>query len=135
MPDLQADADLRIQVTAPTGRTMNGRVTARGSEVQVEVDRPDVLFASLDHSDVGRLADVLADAGVSVRVVGPRGPAAVIGAGASSRLGMWVTGSAAVSATPVVALRSVAWSSIGKVAACAAPALIAVVVVWRRRLS
>jgi hypothetical protein len=133
VPDLQIDADLRIHVTAPTGRSATGRVTARGSEVRVEVDRPHVLLASFDRSDVGRLADLLADAGLSVQVVGPRGPAGVIGSGASSRVGRWVTGSAAVSPAPLAALRSVPGSPTAWVGGLAVLAVL-VGAGWRRRV-
>jgi hypothetical protein len=127
--ELQLDADLRLRVTSPAGESASGVITADGSALRVDVDRPDVLFASVNHADVGRVADLLAATGISVHVVGPDGPAAVIGAGTSSRLGKAVTGSASVSPSPRAAARLVLTQPAVRVAALAVPiALIALVV-------
>ena len=91
MPDLQVDADLRLRVTASNGESTTARITGNGQVVRVDVERPDILFASVDNADVGRIADLLAEAGLAVHVEGPDGRAAVIGAGASSRIGKLVT--------------------------------------------
>lgn len=63
-----------------------------------------------EHVDVGRVADLLGAAGVTVDVDGPHGPVAVVGAGAAGRLGRALTGSRRVTVVPRGAVR-LAWSS------------------------
>ncbi len=107
MPELDLDADLRLSVTSATGERTSGRLTGTGREVRLDVERPDVLFSAVNPADAGRFADALSAAGVTVRVFGPGGPAGVIGAGASSRLGRIVTGSPAVAPSLSGAVRTV----------------------------
>ena len=106
MPELDVDADLRLRVTTPTGGSTNARITGAGRELLIDVDQPEVLLAAVDVADVGRAADLLAATGMTVRVIGPDGLAATIGAGSSSRLGKIATGSAAVQVTPRGAARA-----------------------------
>jgi hypothetical protein len=89
---LAVDADLRLQVTTAAGTT-TAHVTGYGQQVRVEAERPEVLLAAVDRADVGRAADLLAGAGISVVVRGPRGPVAALGAGTSDRFGRALTGS------------------------------------------
>jgi hypothetical protein len=119
VPDLQVDADLRLRVTASNGESTTARITGTGQVVRVDVERPDILFASVDNADVGRIADLLAEAGLAVHVEGPDGRAAVIGAGASSRIGKLVTGSSAVSPSLLAAARLVATQPAVRVSALA----------------
>ena len=119
MPDLQVDADLRLRVTASNGESTTGRITGSGQVIRVDVERPDILFASVDNADVGRIADLLAEAGLAVHVMGPDGRAAVVGAGASSRIGKLVTGSSAVSPSLLAAARLVAAQPAARISALA----------------
>jgi hypothetical protein len=91
---LRIEADLRLAVTAPDGRSTTAHAVGEGSTLRVETPHPDVLLAAIDRADVGPLADALDAAGVSVSVSGPDGRVAVIGSAASSRLGRLLTGSA-----------------------------------------
>lgn len=93
---LAVDADLRLELTTAAGASSVVRVTGHGRRVRVDAERPEVFLTELDRADVGRLADLLAAAGISVGVHGPRGPVATLGAGTSNRLGRFVTGSARV---------------------------------------
>ncbi len=88
------EADLRLAVTAPDGRSTTAHVVGEGSTLRVETPRPDVLLAAVDRGDVGPLADALDAAGISVSVSGPNGRVATIGSAASSRVGKLLTGSA-----------------------------------------
>jgi hypothetical protein len=132
VPDLHVDADVRLQVTTSTGETTTGRITGAGSALRVDVERPDLVLGTLNYDDVGRVADVLADAGLSVQVVGPHGPAAVIGAGASNRLGKVVTGSSAVATTPHAAGRLIATQPGVRAAAVVVPVVVVALAVLRR---
>lgn len=96
---LAVDADLQLQVSTATGTT-TARVTGSGQRLRVESERPELLLAAVDRADVGRVADLLADAGITVDVRGPRGSLASIGAGASDRFGQVVTGSRRVALAP-----------------------------------
>jgi hypothetical protein len=88
------EADLRLAVTTPDGRSTTAHAVGDGSTLRVETPRPDVLLAALDRADVGPLADALDAAGISVSVSGPNGRVATIGSAASSRVGKLLTGSA-----------------------------------------
>ncbi len=88
------EADLRLAVTTPDGRSTTAHAFGDGSTLRVETPRPDVLLAALDRADVGPLADALDAAGISVSVSGPNGRVATIGSAASSRVGKLLTGSA-----------------------------------------
>jgi hypothetical protein len=97
---LEVEADLRLRVTTERGESTSAHLTGRGQDLRVDVERPEVLLAAVDPRDVGQVADLLAASGITVRVVGPDGPAATVGAGASSRLGRVVTGSPNVAPAP-----------------------------------
>ncbi len=133
MAELAVEADLRLQVTNPAGRSTTARITGHGRELRVDVERPDVLFAAVDSAEVGRVADLLSETGITVRVVGPDGLAATIGAGTSSRLGKVVTGSSAVSPRPLAAARIAAGMRTVQVGAIVVGLAIAVAQWWRRR--
>ena len=134
MPDLRVEADLRLRVTASNGESTTGRITGAGQVLRVDVVRPDILFASVDNADVGRIADLLAKAGLAVHVMGPAGRAAVVGAGASSRIGKLVTGSSAVSPSLLAAARLVATQPAVRASALAVlVAAVAVPVLSRMR--
>lgn len=133
MPELSVDADLRLQVTSPAGESTTAVVTASGREVRVDVERPEVLLATVDRTDVGRVADLLAASGVTVRVMGPDGPAATIGAGTSSRFGKFITGSSAVAPAPRAAAGLALSNPALQVVAIAVPVLLAVLAAFRRR--
>jgi hypothetical protein len=96
---LAVDADLRLELTSTAGTT-TARVTGNGHRVRVEAERPEVLLAAVSRADVGRAADLLAGAGITVDVRGPHGPVASLGAGTSDRLGRAVTGSRRVAIAP-----------------------------------
>jgi len=132
LPELQIEADLRLNVTASTGESTSGRISGAGNAIRVDVDRPDILFGAVNYADVGRVADLLTDAGISVRVMGPDGPAAVIGAGTSSRIGKAVTGSSAVSPAPRAAFRLVVTQPGIRIAALAVPVVAAALIALRR---
>ena len=131
---LDVDADLRLRVTTSAGRTATARVTGHGRELRVDVDEPDVLLSTVERADVGRAADLLAASGLTVRVVGPDGPAATIGAGASSRLGQAVTGSRFVAPVPRAAARLALTTTAVRAAALAVPVILVVLEVVRRQI-
>lgn len=120
------EADLRLTVTAPDGRSTTAHAVGEGSTLRVETPHPDVLLAAIDRADVGPLADALDAAGVSVSVSGPDGRVAMIGSAASSRMGRILTGSA----NTQVPLRHVLPR--GARPAAAALALAGLIVLWVR---
>ncbi len=130
---LEVSADLRMRVTSPRGDTTTAHLTGHGGQLRVDVERPDVLFEAVDPRDVGRVADLLDAAGVTLRVVGPHGPAATVGAGASSRLGLAATGSRNVAPVPRAAARLVLGTPAARVVAVLVPAVVAVLVAVLRR--
>jgi hypothetical protein len=133
VPELDLDADLRLRVTDPAGKSTTARITGTGRELRIEVEEPGVLFAAMDSADVGRAAELLAATGITARVVGPHGPAATIGAGTSSRLGKIVTGSSAVSPTPRATARvALAMRSVQAAAAISVGLVLLAVRQWRR---
>jgi hypothetical protein len=107
---LAVDADLQMQVTTATGTSTAVHVTGNGQRVRVEAARPEVLLAAVSRADVGRAADLLAGAGITVAVHGPRGPVAALGAGTSDRFGRLATGSPRVALARSGAVRLV-WAS------------------------
>jgi hypothetical protein len=131
---LVLDADLRVQVTTAAGESASAHVQGNGRRINVTSDRPDVLFAAVDRADVGRMADLLAAAGVTVDVVGPVGGVATLGADVTSRVGRLVTGSTRVAVAPraarhLVPARAVGWT----VAAVGAVATAIALGVWGSR--
>jgi hypothetical protein len=133
-PALEVEADLRLRVTDERGESTSAHLTGRGRELRVDVERPEVLLAAVDPRDVGQVADLLAASGVTVRVVGPDGPAATVGAGASSRLGRAVTGSANVAPVPrAAASLALSTPAARRVLAVLVPAALAVLAAVLRR--
>lgn len=134
MTELDVDADLRLHFTDAAGKSTTARVTGSGQQLRIDVEDPDVMLAAVDPADVGRVADLMAANGITARVVGPRGVAATIGAGASSRLGRIVTGSSAVSPVPVAAgLIALRARTRQAQAAAVGVALAIIAVIWWRR--
>lgn len=118
------DADLRIAVTAPDGRSTTAHAVGEGSTLRVDTPHPDVLLAAVDRADVGVLADALDAAGISVSLSGPNGPVAVIGSAVSSRAGRLLTGSA----NTEIRVRAVLPRAAAPVAVLTAAALVALLV-------
>ena len=124
---LAVDADLRLELTTEAGASTTARVTGRGHQVSVEARRPEVLLAAVDRAQVGRVAELLTAAGITIAVRGPHGPVATLGAGTSDRLGRAVTGSDRVSVTPAAVLRLVAASRRVRTTVVAAIVVIALI--------
>jgi hypothetical protein len=118
------EADLRLTVTTPDGRSTTAHAVGEGSTLRVETPRPDVLLAVVDRADVGPLADALDAVGISVSVSGPKGRVATIGSAASSRVGKLLTGST----NTEVRVRDVLPRAAGPVAVLAVAALGALLV-------
>jgi hypothetical protein len=131
---LEVEADLRLRVTTERGESTTAHLTGRGRELRVDVERPEVLLAAVDPRDVGQVADLLAASGVTVRVVGPNGPAATVGASASGVLGRLVTGSRNVAPVPRAAVSlALSTPAARRTLAALLPAVLAVVVALLRR--
>lgn len=96
---VEIDAALALTVTTPGGDIAVLSVDGGGREFLVQVDRPEVVGADVGRRDLGRMAELLAAAGLTARVRTSRRPLAVLGAGASSRAGTMLTGSARVELT------------------------------------
>lgn len=101
---LSVQADLTIELDGDLAR-----LTSDGSALTLEADHPERVWASILASAlpagvgdvdgpraVGRIADQLSDAGLSLEVTGPRGTVAHLGHGVRSRVGRVVTGSSKV---------------------------------------
>ncbi len=109
---LQVQADLRIDVDG-----VPARLTAEGDRLTLQSSRPERAWAAAPALVgraagprwVGRAADVLADAGLTVDVVGPQGVVVSLGDGVGSRLGRAVTGSSAVRPGAPAAVVGSAW--------------------------
>ena len=133
---LDVTADLTLHVTAPTGETTGVHVTGAGQEVHVEAERPAVLFSAVAPDDVGRTAELLAAAGLVVRVTGPDGAVATVGAGVDNRFGRAVTGSPRVAPAPRAAARIAVGTREFRSAAAGLVAVLLTVAGWvaaRRR--
>lgn len=131
---LEVEADLRLRVTTERGESTSAHLTGSGRELRVDVERPEVLLAAVDPRDVGQVADLLAASGVTVTVVGPDGPAATVGAGASSRLGRAVTGSSNVAPVPrAAASLALSMPATRRVLAVLVPAALALLAAVLRR--
>ncbi len=130
---LEVSADLRLRVTTSRGDSTTAHLTGEGRRLRVDVERPDVLLAAVDPRDVGKVADLLAASGITVQVVGPDGPAATVGAGASSAFGRVVTGSRNVAPVPRAAARLVLSTRTQRVLAAFVPAALAVLAAVLRR--
>lgn len=131
---LAVDADLRLELTVAAGVSTTARITGHGRQVRVQADRPDVLLAAVDRTDVGRAAELLAATGITVDVHGPHGPVATLGAGTANRFGRVLTGSRRVAIAPRGAARLVGASrSVRTVAAVVVSAVLVVLAVVRAR--
>ena len=131
---LEVEANLRLRVTTERGESTSAHLTGRGRELRVDVERPEVLLAAVDPRDVGQVADLLAASGVTVTVVGPDGPAATVGAGASSRLGRAVTGSRNVAPVPrAAASLALSTPAARRALAVLVPAVLAILAAVLRR--
>jgi hypothetical protein len=126
------DADLRVELTTAAGRSTTALVTGHGQRLRVETRRPDQLITAVDRVEMGRAAELLAAAGITVDVCGPRGPVATLGAGTSNRVGRAITGSRHVAADLAGALR-LAWATRPvRTTAIVLPAVAAVLAVMTR---
>ena len=131
---LAVEANLRRRATPERGEATSAHLTGRGRELRVDVERPEVLLAAVDPRDVGQVADLLAASGVTVTVVGPDGPAATVGAGASSRLGRAVTGSRNVAPVPrAAASLALSTPAARRALAVLVPAVLAILAAVLRR--
>ena len=103
-PVLSIEADLELLIDGNSAR-----LTGSGRSLVLEADRPAALWSSVSSAPlpagigringpklVGGVAAKLVDLGITVSVNGPDGELVRIGAEARSRVGKWVTGSAAV---------------------------------------
>ena len=130
---LDVAADLRMEVTTAAGASTTAHVTGDGTQIRVDVARPEVLLGAVDRADVGRIADLLHAGGITAVVHGPAGPVASLGAGSASRLGRTLTGSAAVAPHLLGAARLVRDSGAGRVVVIALAVGLAVLAASRRR--
>lgn len=96
-PFLHVESDLTFAVDGPSGPS-TGTVRASGSRVTVRTSDPVSLLDAVLGADSGGAAtpaavgDFLAEVGLTVEVVGPRGPVVTVGAGVDSAIGSWVSG-------------------------------------------
>jgi hypothetical protein len=130
---IAVDADLRVELTTAAGTSTTARVTGHGQRLRVETRRPDLLITSVDRVDVGRAAELLATAGITVDVRGPGGPVATLGAGTSNRVGRAITGSRRVSPSLGGALRLARATRLVRTTAVVLPVVAAVLAVVRMR--
>ena len=131
---LEVDADLQLRVSTPAGASTTARVTGRGQRLRVEADRPRALLSAVDRADVARIADLLAEAGITVTVSGPDSLAATLGAGTHSRLGLLLTGSARVAPAPRAVARLAVTGRVPLAVAIAVFITLPVAAIARRRL-
>ncbi len=138
---LRVDADLFIDVDGTPAH-----LRGAGSHLVLSSPHPERVWAAAVGSAlpagvgvvdgpraVGRLADALAGAGLSLDVTGPHGSVVRLGAGVSSALGRVSTGSAAVRPGPPLAVGAVVLAPHRRVLAPALAVLAAVVLWWARR--
>ena len=96
-PFLHVESDLTFAVDGPFGPS-TGTVRASGSRVTVSTSDPASLLDAVLGADTGgaptpaAVGDLLADIGLTVEVVGPRGPVVTVGAGVESTIGAWASG-------------------------------------------
>ncbi len=137
-------ADLRIETDG-----QRAHLVGDGRSLILHTDQPLRFWSSIDHAALpagvgrvngpralGRVADALHDAGVTVDVTGPDGVLVRLGDGAGSRLGKLVTGSSAVGFGSVRLLASTvtARMPVGRIAAALGlAAVFGIVAVVRRR--
>jgi hypothetical protein len=91
---LRVDSDLSFSVDGPSGKS-SGRLSAAGSTVTISLTNPAAAIGSAMNSGSPQAAAVghfLASAGVTVDVVGPRGPVMTVGAGVDSAFGALLSG-------------------------------------------
>ena len=139
-------SDLTFSVDGPGGPS-SGRIEAAGSRLTVHASDP---VAAMDAAFGARgpasntpaaVANFLAERGLTVDVVGPRGPVVTLGAGVQSAVGGLVSGSRHVrlgsprGVTPFLAARLTPTASVRRgllFGAAVAAALLASAVVRRR---
>ena len=92
-----------------------------------------MLLAAVDRTHVGRVAELLTAAAITVAVRGPRGPLVTLGAGTSNRLGRAVTGSDRVAPPPLGAVRLIGTGRRVRVALVALSAALVLVAAARLR--
>ncbi len=91
---LRIDSDLTFSVDGPSGSS-TGRVDAAESKVTISVTNPaDVIGSALGNRShqAAALGDLLAEAGLTIEVVGPHGPVVTVGAGVDSAVGALLSG-------------------------------------------
>ena len=141
---LHVDSELTFAVDSPAGAS-TGTVQASGSRVTVRTSDPvAVMGAVMDAggaSSASAVGPLLADLGLTVDVVGPRGLVVSMGAGVESANGALVSGTRHVrfgSARSVgpLALARIRRPDVGRPVTIGAVALVALVVeLARRRLA
>lgn len=92
---LRIDSDLTFSVDGPSGSS-TGRVDAAESKVTISVTNPAAVVGSVlgnRPQNATAIGDLLAQSGVTVEVVGPRGPVISVGAGVDSAVGALLSGS------------------------------------------
>lgn len=124
---LDVEADLRLDVDG-TSAHLHGS----GSRLVLFSDHPERVWAAAVASvlpafgvadgprAIGRVADLLQDAGVRLEVAGPHGVVVSLGDGVSSPVGRATTGSRAVRPGRPVALAVLGWQAGPRVVALAA---------------
>lgn len=126
------DADLQVELTTAAGESTTARVTGDGQRLRIATPRPDLLITAVDPVEVGRAADLLAAAGITVDIRGRRGPVASLGAGTANRVGRAVTGSRHVAPNLRGALR-LAWATrLVRITAVVLPGVAAVLIAVER---
>ena len=96
-PLLHVESDLTFSVNGPAGPS-TGTVRASGSRVTVVTSDPVSLLDAVLGADGGGAAtpaavgDLLASVGLTVEIVGPKGPVVTVGAGVKSAIGALVSG-------------------------------------------
>ncbi len=94
---LHVDSDLTFAVDGPSGAS-TGTVQASGSRVTVRTSDPVAVMDAVMGADAGgasaagAVGPLLADLGLTVDVIGPRGLVVSIGAEVESAIGAWSAG-------------------------------------------
>jgi hypothetical protein len=90
---LAVDADLEFSVDLPGSRSMTGRLTGSGSDLELRVSDPSLFAGRSDASAVRGFADGLARQGLRLTVVAPAGPLVTLGVPRTSWWQRRLTGS------------------------------------------
>ena len=140
---LRLEGELAFSVDGPGGAT-TGTARGDGALLSVRADDPVVAWDALAGAAprgtraLAALADHLAEQGLSVRVTGPAGRLATVGAAADSAVGRAVTGSRRVQPGSPRALRPLLLAQVRARARRSRSVLLGVVgagalAAWRRR--